>query len=116
MDPVVYPDAETADALDAPRSTPLHLDVDKAMRAFVPIKRQLETDAEGELVTFIRIAISGAAPTRHPRIELIAHNPANLVGVPNLDQTSMRAAPPQLRARATKLRPFCTLQHAAILW
>lgn len=32
MDHFVYPDAETADALDIPRSTPLHLDVDKAMR------------------------------------------------------------------------------------
>lgn len=73
---LIYPDNPTADALGEPRATPLHLEVDEAMQAFVPVEMLVGTDADGVEAMFIRIAMSGAAPTRHPRIELIAHNPA----------------------------------------
>lgn len=81
----IYPDAATADALGKPRATPLHLKVDEAMRAFVPVKMLVGTDAQDVPTTFIRVAMSGPVPARHPRIELIAHDPASPGAAASLD-------------------------------
>jgi hypothetical protein len=82
MGHLVYPDAPTADALGEPRATPLHLKVDTAMRVFVPVKMLVANDADE---MFIRIAMSGATPARHPRIELALQDPGSAGQGSNID-------------------------------
>ena len=85
----VYPDAAAAALLGKPAATPIALAPNEAMHSFVPLAGHVGPDPmQGGVPTcFIRIAVSGApvGPGTHPKIELLAHDPAHGSPAPLLD-------------------------------
>lgn len=69
----IYPDDATADALGKPRSAPVYLAINEAMRTFVAIALPL---APGADTFFLRIAMSLGfiAPSQHPKFEFTAYD------------------------------------------
>jgi hypothetical protein len=80
----IYPDTATADAPGKPRSTPVHLGINETTRTFVGLALP---PALGADPFFLRIAMSGAALTLHPRFELTAYDVPHAGGVTYLDPT-----------------------------